>query len=298
MLLMKDMPVLRAQRVLRCGYKELTGVLRYWVEKADRERRLKEVEDICIDETSHKRGQRYVTVVIDAQKRNVIDVQEGRDIEAVRKFSEKLEAQGGDSSEIKTMVSDMSAAYLSAKAECFPQAISVVDKFHVKKVLMDGMEQVRRNEQKLGRGARGKGRKLLMIPQHRATDEQREAVGALSKSYPKTGRAYRMIQALDECYDTYDVDVAQARLEALIRWMRRSRLEPMKRAANTLKNHKTEILAYFSCRLTNAIAEGINSLIQAAKRKARGFKTFRGFACMIYLVAGKLELSCGSPFLS
>ena len=62
----------------------------------------------------------------------------------------------------------------------------------------------------------------------------------------------------------------------------------MKETASTLMNHKEEILNYFTNRLTNAISEGINSMIQAAKRKARGYHTFEGFASMIYLVAGKL----------
>ena len=69
----------------------------------------------------------------------------------------------------------------------------------------------------------------------------------------------------------------------------------MKETASTLMNHKEEILNYFTNRLTNAISEGINSMIQAAKRKARGYHTFEGFASMIYLVAGKLKLSVPCP---
>ena len=65
----------------------------------------------------------------------------------------------------------------------------------------------------------------------------------------------------------------------------------MKDAALTLRNHGKEILNYFHTRLTNAICEGINAMIQAAKRKARGFHTFEGYAAMIYLAAGKLKLA-------
>ena len=89
---------------------------------------------------------------------------------------------------------------------------------------------------------------------------------------------------------------AEAVFKRLISWLRRSRLEPMKKVANTLKEHKKTILAYFHQRVTNAIAEGINSLIQAGKRKARGFRTFVGYECMIYLVVGKLKLSCPPLF--
>ncbi len=69
----------------------------------------------------------------------------------------------------------------------------------------------------------------------------------------------------------------------------------MKDAAKTLKDHRREILNYFQNRITNAIREGINSMVQAAKRKARGFKTYEGFAAMIYLIAGKLKLACPNP---
>lgn len=298
MLLLADMPVLKVQRVMRCGYKSIACILRYWVNKAVEERILNDVRALCVDETSFKRGQSYVTVITDGEKRCVIDVEEGRDKAAVETFSYKLEARGGDCNKIETMTSDMSSAYLSAKADFFPQAVSIVDKFHVKKLLLDAMEQVRREEQKLKRGVRGKGRRLLMIPEKKMDGEQQIAAISLCKDYPKTGRAFRMVQALDTVYDSYDPHQAQQALEGLIRWMRYSRLEPMKKVANTLKARKTEILAYFEAHLTNAIAEGINSIIQAAKRKARGFRTFEGFACMIYLVAGKLKLSCGSPFPS
>ena len=59
----------------------------------------------------------------------------------------------------------------------------------------------------------------------------------------------------------------------------------------TIRNHGKEILNYFHTRLTNAICEGINAMIQAAKRKARGFHTFESYAAMIYWVAGKLDLA-------
>ena len=297
MLLMRDMPVEKVRQLLRCSHTALTGILRYWVEKAVAEDTLADVKVVCVDETSHRRGQQYVTVVIDGEARRVIDVEEGRDAAAVERFSYKLEQKGGDCNKIVCMVSDMSAAYRKAKEMCFPQAEAVVDKFHVKKLLLDGVEKVRREEQGVRSGRRGgTGQRLLMIPASRLTQQQGEAVEALSKKYPKTGRAYRMVAALDEVYASFTETEAKAKLKKLISWLRRSRLEPMKQAGATLKERAKEILAYFRSRYTNAIAEGLNSMIQAAKRKARGFKTFRGFACMIYLVCGKLRLSCPALF--
>ena len=297
MLLVQAMTVNQARKLLRISHTSLTGILRYWVRKAVNEMDLSNVSAICVDETSFKKGQSYVTVICDAKARKVIDVEEGRDAQTVVDFSYKLEEKGGDCEKIKVFVSDMSLAYESAKEDCFPNALQVIDKFHVKQKMLEAMDEVRQEEQgKKTSRSRKSGKKLLMIPESRQTEQQREKVAELSKKYPKTGRAFRMVQGLDEMYRCEKTEDAEDVFKRLISWLRRSRLEPMKKVANTLKEHKNTILAYFHHRVTNAIAEGINSLIQAAKRKARGFRTFIGYECMIYLVVGKLNLSCPPLF--
>ena len=137
-------------------------------------------------------------------------------------------------------------------------------------------------------------RHFLMTPQSRMNSEQLTKLAALSMAYPKTGRAFRIVQALDLFYASKNDKEAAKQFKQLYSWMRRSRLTPMKDAAETLMNHEREILHYFHECLTNAVCEGINSMIQAAKRKARGFNTFEGFAAMIY----KLELAFPHPFLN
>lgn len=128
------------------------------------------------------------------------------------------------------------------------------------------------------------------------SEKQKHRYRTLSKTYPKAARAHRIVEALDIFYACTTVADASKRFKELYSWMRRCRLEPMKNAAVTLMNHRKEIMNYFHDRLTNAICEGINSLVQAAKRKARGFNTFEGFKAMIFLVAGKLELDAPAPF--
>ena len=71
-------------------------------------------------------------------------------------------------------------------------------------------------------------------------------------------------------------------------WVTHSRIEPIIKAAKTIKRHWDGAISYFESRINNGIFEGHNSLIQAAKAKARGFKTFRNFKIMIYLLTGKL----------
>ena len=168
----------------------------------------------------------------------------------------------------------------------------------MKKVLTDALDEVRKQEQKETDNKKELflNRHFLMTPESRMNSEQLTKLAALSKAYPKTGRAFRIVQALDLFYASKDDDEAASQFTHLYSWMRRSRLKPMKDAAETLMNHERQILNYFHDRLTNAVCEGINSMIQAAKRKARGFNTYEGFAAMIYLIAGKLELAVPAPF--
>jgi len=84
-------------------------------------------------------------------------------------------------------------------------------------------------------------------------------------------------------------DMAEAFLKKWYFWATHSRLQPMIEAARTVKRHWDGILRWFISRITNGILEGINSLIQAAKAKARGYRSTRNFITMVYLVAGKLE---------
>jgi transposase len=63
-----------------------------------------------------------VTVILDAVKRSVIDVEEGRGKDTVEKFREKLELKGGKAEQVKAVTSDMSTSYVPAIAENFPEA--------------------------------------------------------------------------------------------------------------------------------------------------------------------------------
>lgn len=298
MLLMGDAPIAKVAHWLRCDEKSLVKILRHWVNKAVAGMSLEDITMLAIDETSFRRGHKYVTLIVDAAKRRVIDVEKGRDGGTVDLFAEKLSAKGGNPGNIRAVTSDMSRSFLPAIARNFPHAEHTIDKFHVKQILTAALDEVRKEEQKTVEDKRGLflGRRLFMIPREKLKADQSVAIAAMSKRYPKTGRAYRIVAALDDFYRCRSVPEADEALTGLISWMRRCRLTPMKEAAKSLISHKDKILNFFRNWLTNAICEGINSMIQAAKRKARGFHTFEGYSSMIYLVTGKLALTVPTPF--
>lgn len=298
MMLMADMPRATAARALRCDEKTMASIVSYWVNLANDKRSLKDLAKLALDETSFKRGHSYVPLVIDAEERCVVDVEEGRDKETVANFRKKLVEKGGAPANITAVTSDMSKSFCPAIAENFPDATHIIDKFHVKQIVTTAMDEVRKMEQKDADDKKDlfQSRRLFMVPKAKMTEEQASNLSALSRRFPKTGKAFQIVASLDDFYRSATPEDAEGAFARLYSWMRRCRLEPMKEAAQTLMRHKDRILAYFTDRLTNAICEGINSLVQAAKRKARGYRTLQGYTAMIYLIAGKLKLEAPNPF--
>jgi hypothetical protein len=72
-------------------------------------------------------------------------------------------------------------------------------------------------------------------------------------------------------------------------WATHSRIEEIKEAAKTVKRHWFGVLRWYVSRINNGILEGLNSLVQAAKAKARGYRTFKNLKTIIYMLTGKLD---------
>ena len=175
MLLAQTMSLNEARRILRISRTAMLHIVAYWVNKAVKEDDLSGISRLSIDETSFKRGQSYVTVVGAPEQKRVIGVEEGRDMAAVERFSVNFEERKGDCNKIKYVSMDMSRTYRAAADLCFPKARVVYDHFHVKKLMLDAMDIVRREEQgrKIAR-SRSAGRKLMMIPEHKMNEQQKE----------------------------------------------------------------------------------------------------------------------------
>lgn len=124
MLILTDMPIERAAKILHCDDKSLTSILRYWVNDALEKRQLDDVIMLAIDETSFKKGHKYVTVVIDSEKRVMINVEPGKDKSAVENFARKLFEKSGDKNDITSVICDMSKAFTNTASELFRMPIS------------------------------------------------------------------------------------------------------------------------------------------------------------------------------
>jgi transposase len=111
--------------------------------------------------------------------------------------------------------------------------------------------------------------------------------------YPRCsadGLTYQIRLAFQEHYDQPSVQTGASYLKKWYFWATHSRIEPVINAARTVKRHWAGILRWFDSKIANGLIEGINSLAQAAKAKARGDRSTRNLKAIIYLLAGKLDL--------
>lgn len=268
-------------------------VIELYVRDAYEKLEFNEISHIGVDEYSH-RGHNYITVFMtkdrESKKSRVLFVTLGKGNDTVEEFSKKFIEKGGKKENILIVTSDMTHGFRNAIKREFINSTVVVDKFHVIKMMNDGVDKVRRRE--AGDGKIEKKTKYIWLKNpENLTDCQRDTFKRLSKQKLGTGRAYRMRLELQAIYsECLTKDEAKSRMMRLTRWMLLSRLEEMKKVAKSLRRNMEEIINYFTYRTTNAMLEGTNSVISLVKRRARGFRNMNHFRDMIYLQSAGLDL--------
>ena len=163
------------------------------------------------------------------------------------------------------------------------------DKFHAVKLVNDAVDEVRRAESK-DRPELKRSRYLWLKNERHLSAEQSASLAALSSMHLKTARAYRLRLAFQDIFEQPSPGWGELILDRWYNWAIRSRLEPMKDAARAIMRHRDGILRWFTSKIANGLIEGINSLVQAAKAKARGYRSTRNLKAITYLIAGKLDL--------
>jgi transposase len=289
MTLVTHMPVAAAARLMGETDKRLWRVVFHYVAEAVARMDLSELRRVCIDETAARRGHDYISIFVDIDTRKVAFVTQGRDAKTVAEFADHVDAHNSDASRIKEVCIDMSGAFIAGVTENLTEAEITFDKFHVMKLLGDAVDKTRRAESKARPELKG-SRYVWLKNEDNLSAEGRQTLATLSKLHLKTARAYQLRLAFQQIYAQRSRDWAEVMLDQWDSWAIRSRIEPIKAVARTFRRHRDGILAWFSSRIANGLIEGINSLVQAAKAKARGYRNVDTLKAMTYLVAGKLDL--------
>lgn len=295
MMLVREMPVLAAARIIGITDQRLWRIVEHYVGKAVQRLDLTRLKAISLDETAAKRGQTYVTVFIDLDRKDkpVVFVTPGRGKETVAQFEAFLAEHGGVPSRIVEVVCDMSGAFLAAVGATFDQAAVTVDWFHVVQMFTKAVDDVRRAEAKQTKLPKALRWAILKRADGRLTNAQAEALAELETSGLLTAIAWRIKEMLRWIRKADGIQAARWRITHFLRHASQlladeAILAPVRKALASFENHLERILQRWSSNHSNARLEGLNGLFQAARARARGYRNTTTFATMIYLLAAPL----------
>lgn len=296
--LAQAMTVRHVAHLLAVSDMRVWRILDFYVEAARSRESFATVTAIGLDETAARRGHDSISLFYDLEARRLLFACEGRKAEVVGQFADDLEAHGGCAENIRHACIDMSASYRAGLTDSLPWAAITFDEFHLIQLLNKAVDEVRRQEARTTPALK-RTRYLWLKNTRHWSARQTAQFADLKRLNLKTARAFRIKESLRAIFRTA---ASRAEAEPLLQqwysWARRCRLEPLKQVAKTFKDHWEGILNAFDSRLTNGPVEAVNSLIQAAKAKARGYGTTRHLITIAYLVAGKLTHLPASPFAS
>jgi transposase len=289
MFLVREMPVKVAAALLGEHDTRIWRVLDYYVQIARAQADYSEVKRVGIDETSARRGQDYISLFFDLDQRRLLFGTGGKDHETVKAFTEDLKAHGGTPEDITAACIDMSKAFIKGIKEALPNAEITFDPFHLIQHMNDALSKVRAEEAQLFPELLHGSRYAFLKNPENLTEKQDETLTKLSRYRLKTAKAYLIKLALQDVYFAPTREDAVALLKSWYNWAIRCQIEQVKKVARTVKDHWNGILAWFDSKLSNGFLEAVNGLIQAAKRRARGYRSTKNLINMAYLIAAKLD---------
>ena len=253
------------------------------------------IESIGVDEVQWQRGHKYLTLVyqIDAGSKRLLYVAQHRTEESLRGFFRILSDSAR--AQLKYVCSDMWQPYLTVLAEQASQAIHVLDRFHIMQKLNKAIDEVRAEEAKqLARDGYEPvlkhSRWCLLKRVGNLTEKQAVKLRELLYYNLRTVRSYLQKEDFQRFWEYRSPYWAEIFLRQWITRTLRSRIEPMKKVARTLRRHQPLILNWFRAKgqLSSGAVEGFNNKVKLTTRRAYGYKSYKTIEIALYHSLGDL----------
>lgn len=247
---------------------------------------IKNVKRIAIDEFAVKKGHNYMTVVLDLETGIVIHVGDGKGVDSLTGFWERVKK---NKTKIEAVAIDMSPSYIAAVLENLPEAKLVFDHFHIVKMINDELSELRRElftqETNLHKKILLKGTRWLLLKNSENLDtdknEGKRLQAALEINKP-LATAYYLKEDLGLLWEQKSREEAEKFLEQWVEKARASKIFRLQKFAATLLAHRWGILNWFDFKISTGPLEGINNKIKVLKRQAYGFRDHQFFKLKIY----------------
>ena len=304
------------ETVGRCVNRTLNDI------EPERSRRLDGLVNIGIDETSYKKGHKYITVIINHDNNTVVWAAQGHGKKVLEQFYRQLTPQ--QLSSIKVVTGDGAKWITECVNRFTPDCERCVDPFHVVQWAMDALDEVRRevwreahdkavtlaNEHPRGRGRpktddadakmvaaakvkadeiKNSAYALGKAPEN-LSEKQQVRIAMIAENNDRLYRAYRMKETLRLLLKLKDPDEAEAELSRWLWWASHSRILVFKELYQKIKRHREHILNAIRLGMSNARMEATNNKIKLVIRKAYGFRNIQNMLDMVYLVCSDLSI--------
>src|SRR5690606_14043163 len=291
---LRDASISAVARNLGLSWDQLDGIMQRAVGRGLSRREKQYPQRLGVDETSFRKRHEYITVVQDQGNGAVLHVADGRGRESLAEYYAGPDAdQLGN---IESVAMDMHRPYINATLQYVPDAGDRIcfDKFHVAKLLGGAVDMVRRSEHaalRRGNDNTLRGTKYIWLQNPANMKPQRRGMlQQLQRSSLRTGRAWAIREFAMSLWDYSSRAWALKAWRKMLSWASRCRLEPVVKAAATIRRHLWGIINAIVLRATNAGSESLNAKIQRIKRRACGFRSRERFHTAIMFHLGGLDL--------
>jgi transposase len=258
-------------------------------------RTLEGIESLGVDEVQWQSGHKYLTLVyqIDAESKRLLWIGQDRTTKTFLRFFRMFGPER--SRQLKFVCSDLWKPYLKVIAKKASQAIHVLDRFHIMQKMNKAIDEVRAGE---ARQLKADGYEsvlthsrwcLLKRPEN-LTDKQTVKLSELLTYNLRSVRAYLLKEDFQRFWEYVSPSWAEKFLDQWCRRTMRSQIEPMKKVARTLRNHRELILNWFRAKgtISAGMIEGLNNKVKLTTRKSYGFRTYEAVEIALYHNLGDL----------
>ena len=284
------MPVHQVTNLIKVSDGRIWRLLKHYVALALAQQDLSELTHFGVDETAIQRGHNYVSIFVDLLERKTVFVTEGKGQETLKVFAAEVIAKKGLPDNVQVISQDMSPSFQAGARAHFPKAKIVFDRFHIMKMINEALDTVRKSETR-DNPVLKKSRMSLLKNENNLSTEQKAKLEEIKMQDVelKTARAWRMKCRFQEIYKSLSSRQFEGELKQWLSWVLHSNIVPMKEVAKTIKRHWDGVVNWMTFGVSNGILEGMNSVFQAAKAKARGYGTIETIKTIIYLLTGKFD---------
>jgi len=258
-------------------------------------RNLEGVTEIGVDEIAVFKGHKYLTMVyqLNAGARRLLWCGPERKVKTLLQFFKEFGPER--SARLRFICSDMWGPYLNVIAKKAPQALNILDRFHIMRKFNEAIDEIRRDEvrQFKANGQENvleRKRWLLLKRPENLSEKQTAGLGELLKLNLASIKGYLMREDFQRFWEYQRADFAGKFLDNWVTRAMQTDLEPMKKVAKMLKSHKPLILNWFKAKgeLSCGAVEGLNLKAKLTMRKAFGFRTLKCLEIALYHELGKL----------